>query len=372
MPHKLLLADDSATIQRVIELTFAGEEVHVVAVSDGEEAIARIPIERPDIVLADIGMPKRNGYEVSAFVKGRADLSHIPVLLLAGALEPVDQARADEVRCDGVLVKPFEPQRVIARVRELMNGGKGPRAAVTPAPSPPPAPVTMPPAAPPPIARQSASRPVAAPTPEPAPSPAPSPALAPPPADESLGDYFDQLDAAFANLGSTPAPSPVNFSTDVYDLDTDAADLNVPTLDSVLSAPVDLPLNGMSTGYPSAAMPKAPPVEPAETAPTLAPAAPAPPPRTGLADPGTNVVADAFTALLALERGEPGASPVRLVTEPSAPPITDELVDELTRRVLQRLAPGAADDLVAKIVSEIAERLVREEIARIRKMSGNV
>ena len=66
----------------------------MVAVGDGEQAIARIPIERPDIVLADIGMPKRSGYDVAAFVKGRPDLAHIPVLLLAGAFEPVDEARA--------------------------------------------------------------------------------------------------------------------------------------------------------------------------------------------------------------------------------------------------------------------------------------
>ena len=104
--QKLLLADDSVTIQRVIELTFSGEDIQVVAVNDGEQAIARIPAERPDIVLADIGMPKKGGYDVAAFVKGRADLEHIPVLLLAGAFEPVDQARAEQVRCDGVPACP--------------------------------------------------------------------------------------------------------------------------------------------------------------------------------------------------------------------------------------------------------------------------
>jgi CheY-like chemotaxis protein len=120
--HKLLLADDSVTIQRVIELTFSGEDVQVVAVNDGEQAITRIPLERPDIVLADIAMPKRSGYDVAAFVKGRADLEHIPVVLLAGAFEPVDQSRAEQVKCDGVLIKPFEPRQVISRVRELIEG----------------------------------------------------------------------------------------------------------------------------------------------------------------------------------------------------------------------------------------------------------
>ena len=69
MSHKLLLADDSVTIQRVIELTFADEDVQVAVVGDGKQAIERIVGDRPDIVLADIGMPERDGYEVAAFIK---------------------------------------------------------------------------------------------------------------------------------------------------------------------------------------------------------------------------------------------------------------------------------------------------------------
>jgi methylmalonyl-CoA mutase C-terminal domain/subunit len=109
VPHTILLADDSVTIQRVIELTFAGEDVDVVAVSDGDQAIARLESLPPDIVLADIGMPGESGYEVAQYIKHSSKLSHIPVLLLTGAFEPVDQARASEAGCDGVLQKPFEP-----------------------------------------------------------------------------------------------------------------------------------------------------------------------------------------------------------------------------------------------------------------------
>ena len=98
MTTKLLLAADSLTIQRVIELTLSGEDIDVVSVDDGEQAILRIPLERPDIVLADIGMPKRSGYDVAAFIKDHSELSHVPVLLVAGAVEPVDEARARHVR----------------------------------------------------------------------------------------------------------------------------------------------------------------------------------------------------------------------------------------------------------------------------------
>ena len=84
MPHKLLLADDSVTIQRVIELTFADEDVQVIAVGNGQDAIDRVQRDPPDIVLADAGMPERNGYEVAAFIKGQPAYAHIPVVLLTG------------------------------------------------------------------------------------------------------------------------------------------------------------------------------------------------------------------------------------------------------------------------------------------------
>src|SRR5436190_13634073 len=193
--YKLLLADDSVTIQRVIELTFSGEDIQVIAVNDGEQAIARIPIERPDIVLADIGMPKKGGYDVAAFVKGRSEFEHIPVLLLAGAFEPVDQARAEQVRCDGVLIKPFEPRQVIERVRELLEGVKGSPAQAT----------------------ADVPRPVERLAPRPEPMPAAPPAAVPAPSsapgletDLALDEYFESLNAAFESVGpAIPPAAPV-------------------------------------------------------------------------------------------------------------------------------------------------------------------
>src|SRR4051794_41669881 len=98
----------------------------------------------PVIVIADIGMPGRSGYEVAHHIKTTPRLSHIPVLLLTGAFEPVDQARATQAGCDGVLAKPFEPQLVIGRVKELLARAPRPAAGAAPAgiddarvPSPP-------------------------------------------------------------------------------------------------------------------------------------------------------------------------------------------------------------------------------------------
>jgi CheY-like chemotaxis protein len=335
--HKLLLADDSVTIQRVVELTFSGEDVQVITVGDGEQAIARIPIERPDIVLADIGMPKRSGYDVSAFVKGRPDLAHIPVLLLAGAFEPVDDARAQQVKCDGVLVKPFEPQQVVSRVRELVEGvhrdkDRAMRVLAMPAPQAMGAFQTEAPAAPPPNAA----------LPEPPRKP-----------ESKLDDYFQGLDAALAGLDgkadSRSAPPEID----------DFRASEVPTLEKLLGStplhdagPGDVAfstagiggsvLNGL-TGHARTAEP-----------------APAAPPGDG-----GNVILDAFNALLAMEQGEP--RPPRPHSGAAGPVvITDELVDEVARRVIERLAPGTARDLVKQIVGDVAERLVREEIGRIK------
>ncbi len=101
VPPTLLLADDSVTIQRVIELTFADEDVRVIAVSNGEEAIALLNRTPPDIVLADVGMPGPSGYDIAQHIKDTPRLAHIPVVLLTGAFEPINQAKAAAVGCDG-------------------------------------------------------------------------------------------------------------------------------------------------------------------------------------------------------------------------------------------------------------------------------
>src|SRR5512135_1974167 len=100
MPKNLLLADDSITIQKVVGITFAGEDFRITAVDNGEDAIARTRELRPDIVLADVVMPRKNGYEVCEAIKGDAELGKIPVLLLAGTFEAFDESRARAARAD--------------------------------------------------------------------------------------------------------------------------------------------------------------------------------------------------------------------------------------------------------------------------------
>ena len=436
MSHKLLLADDSITIQRVIELTFADEDVNVAAVGDGQQAIDRIEADPPDIILADVGMPKRDGYDVAAYVKSRPTLAHIPVVLLTGAFEPVDQARATAVGCDGVLAKPFEPHMVISRVKQLLKGAAG---SANPRPSPAP---TAPPqaAAPTPVAPEVRAPVVQPPAPQPVVDPVslltPSEHGRPKATDAqvSLDDYFDQLDAAFSNLDASqhagtapdrPAASQTTAKSDEPDwgpkVPSGAPDVEKPSgltrtpgagpnefewiaahaADVSGAASLDFSgLTDVATKPVEAPAPPVPPVLVSEPAAQVAahqptpvaqvPIAPARPvlapvessarpkvsfdePSIAVAEPPRPVVsvpmADAFVALLAAEQGETLAIPGVFAPPPSAAPgaITDELVERVSQRVLNRLNDAVVRETVKDTVSRVAERLVRDEIERIKR-----
>jgi CheY-like chemotaxis protein len=106
---KILVADDNSNIQRMVGLALKDQGIDVVAVGNGEAAVRKISDIHPDLVLADVFMPVRNGYEVCQYVKSDSSLSHIPVILLVGAFDPLDEQEAQRVGADGVLKKPFVP-----------------------------------------------------------------------------------------------------------------------------------------------------------------------------------------------------------------------------------------------------------------------
>jgi CheY-like chemotaxis protein len=142
MGSRILLADDSITIQKVVNLTFVDEGIDVVTVSNGEMAQRRLAEVNPDLVLADIFMPGKNGYELCQFVKDSPQFKDVPVVLLVGAFEPFDQAEARRVKADGHLTKPFESRTLVETVRNLIQSSKALRPAPPPpvvvAPEPPP------------------------------------------------------------------------------------------------------------------------------------------------------------------------------------------------------------------------------------------
>ena len=139
MPKTLLLADDSVTIQKVVGITFANEDVELVTVDNGDDALTRARQIRPDLLLADIGMPGLNGYELCAAIRREPDLAHIPVLLLTGTFETYDEAKAREVGASGHIAKPFEAQALVDRVFQLLAQAPPRPAAPPPKPAAPPA-----------------------------------------------------------------------------------------------------------------------------------------------------------------------------------------------------------------------------------------
>jgi len=463
MSPKLLLADDSVTIQRVIELTFADEDIKVFAVGDGQLAVDRIEADPPDIILADVGMPKRDGYEVAAYVKSRPTLAHIPVVLLTGAFEPIDQARATAVGCDGILAKPFEPQMVIARVKQLLGhnvAGVPPPAGVAPSVPRGAERTTVGVEA-----RSEERKPPSAVTFMPGPEPSMDTMRSKvntSDSNASLDDYFDQLDAAFSKLGSPPevsatdAPagtsSPPQTSSNDFDWVPETARAKT-DLDQVVQAPDGLrqtgvgefewvvptsatqpaaesdnfdfsDVAGIAVDAPAPTAPQIPrsepPItrrpdeakpareefqmpEPVSLSSSVAQSAPEGPEASAPVGPASlPPIADAFAALLDAELGEPPASPMAPIApiapvvpvapvvsvkpvvsvvpvapvapvqsvppSPAASPavMTDAVIDQIAKRVLDQLSDRVVRDTVAEMVSRIAERLVREEIERIK------
>jgi CheY-like chemotaxis protein len=136
---KILVADDNSNIQKMVGLALKDQGIDVVAVGNGEAAVRKISDIRPDLVLADVFMPVRNGYEVCRYVKEDPALEHIPVILLVGAFDPLDEQEAQRAGADGVLKKPFvPPDPLISMVKSALTRagvafGPQPAAEKTPA-----------------------------------------------------------------------------------------------------------------------------------------------------------------------------------------------------------------------------------------------
>jgi CheY-like chemotaxis protein len=276
MPKTLLLADDSVTIQRVIELTFANEDVRVVSVGDGRRAVEWFDVEIPDVILADVDVPEVDGYALAEFVKQSPRLRHVPVLLLAGAFEPVDQERVRATGCDGVLVKPFEPQQLVSRVRQLLD-----RTA--------------------------------------------EPAMAAVAADVHVQAERTAFPTAMMHPSTTDSGSGAAAFGQPEPLDGPARpvwELGLPDPIHQMPRPIEAARPG---GQAAAAAPKV-------------------------------SLVSAFSALLAAESSTPAAP------QAAGAPVTEATVEDAVRRVLVRMT----DELVRRIVLETAERLIKEEIEKIK------
>ncbi len=123
--QKLLLADDSVTIQKVVNLTFADEGIEVISVGDGDSAMEKILETSPDLIMVDVNMPGLNGYQICENLRNNPALSHTPVILLVGSFEPFDEEEAKRVGADDYLTKPFQSIRqLVQKVTTLLNAEK--------------------------------------------------------------------------------------------------------------------------------------------------------------------------------------------------------------------------------------------------------
>jgi CheY-like chemotaxis protein len=229
MPKTLLLADDSVTIQKVVGLSFASEDVVLVTVSNGDDALVRVRELKPDLVLADVVMPGKNGYEVCESIKTDPALRHIPVLLLTGTFEAFDQERARRAGADGHVTKPFEAQALVQQVKDLMARVAAPVEAPKAAGSVGFDVPTLPPLEAAPVLREAAA-----------------PAASAPPEDPFFADDLEEA---------------TRFDDDALDIDADAAagELELATVaededeaDDLLApsdfAPVDEPMPARAPG----------------------------------------------------------------------------------------------------------------------------
>jgi CheY-like chemotaxis protein len=245
MPKKVLLADDSITIQKVIGITFANEDIALTTVDNGADAIATAKRVRPDLILADVVMPGKNGYEVCEYVKHSPDLRGTPVLLLAGTFESFDEAEMARVGADGYITKPFESQTLIDKVHELISRAQPDKTAASAAPA-------------------QAAR-VGRPAP-PRPAPAPVAAAAPPVDEFNLTDFspFQEpspagaapeaevgaVDEGASDWGAVPANGAGD--DDVWDLSDFEAGAEGDTAEA-LFAEAEASIEGDADGHPAGA-----------------------------------------------------------------------------------------------------------------------
>ncbi|KAB0664670.1 response regulator [Oryzomonas japonica] len=123
MGIKILLADDSITIQKVIGIIFGGDDYSLTVVDNGKDALDKAREILPDVLLIDAVMPGMTGYEVCEAVRATPALAAKPILLLTGSFEPFDENKAKSCGADDFLAKPFESQQIVTKVKALFDQG---------------------------------------------------------------------------------------------------------------------------------------------------------------------------------------------------------------------------------------------------------
>lgn len=318
MPRTLFVVDDSATMRKVFELTFAGEDVTVITHDGADGVVARAREVRPHAAIVDVGLGGAAGYDVVRALRTEAGLGTVPIYLLYSDHSPLDEAAARACGAAGALAKPFDTQAMIDRVRQAFSiaGGAQPAA---PQPTPIGGNLTQPFGSPAQTAAAAALRAAPPPAAQPAARPAPQPAAAAPIARPApAAAPIAARPAAPAQPVARPAPQPAARADD------------------------ELSLDDLGTGRPPPPAPAQPAARPVATAPAAVarvaqPHAPEPAPP----DLARNVAQEVQSKVASL-----GLTPAQV-----------EAVTALTKDVVERV--------VWEVVPQLAEAMIREEIKRL-------
>lgn len=317
MGKRILLADDSVTIQKVVELTFMDEDYEVVAVSNGDEALARLADVKPDLVIADVHMPGASGYDVCRRVK--AWRRGTPVLLLVGTFEPFQEEEARRADADGYLKKPFDSQELLRRVEELIAAASAPSAG-----------------------NRSGNQGVAA-TPADEMDLWQAPEAAP---QEEAGDLYASgvtSDEPVGPLGGQELPNELILEASPW---TEAEE-NAPAVSSLDDT--------VGTPPPTAPAPQPPASYPAREAPaarTVAVTAPAAQPATIAAPPAA-------------------APPVKAPSATGNGTLSEADVDRIARRVVELLGDQLVREIAWEVLPDMAEMVIKDRLRELeRQLEG--
>ncbi|GAM08820.1 DNA-binding response regulator MtrA [Geobacter sp. OR-1] len=397
MGTKLLLADDSITIQKVVGIIFANEDYELTVVDNGVQALEKAREIMPSVMLVDALMPGRNGYEVCQEVRNDPTLNTIPLLLMTGAFEPFDENKARQCGADDFISKPFESQQLVEKVKMLLEIGRQ-RAVATPSP------VAAEPVVP--ETEQAFAPPLAGPWDEPVQdfesSFEPIPEmfdlnLSPEPAqfeEATVPDEEVPSELAVEIVEAAPGDDPWGVF-DLVDLEATAASpvetLELPA-EEVEEPPITDPFAGEQVAEeasePAVFQPEAEDAFEAKWEPleeevfTYQHEEPTPPGETfavGMGGPLADLanIPEQFTDEIVFgttaQQDEPAPQVItsEVAPEPAVTPAAAPIDEDQLRAMLSQISRETIEKIVWEIVPDLAENLIREEIRKIKQGFGS-
>lgn len=371
MSKAILLADDSVTIQKVIELTFMDQDYQIEAVSSGDEAMRRLDEGMPDLVIADVHMPGASGFDVAR--RSKEIRPETPVLVLVGTFEPFDEGDFSASGADEVLKKPFDSQELLRLVEKLLPASPG--------------------------APEAAGG-------------APAPAEAAAEAEEEDSGVFALDEGAFD--GSTETPPAMDLSTgdptladepEAPPIAEELPEPDLPELDPVAveaQAPEPEPAEAVGFAPPAFAEPvsaepaseepafaepasaepafaepvseepafaEPAPVEPASGLPAFEESAPEPPVAEAEEEPAAEEVAAAEVEEEPAAAQAEAAAPPAAAADPSSALLSDEDIERIAEKVARRVGEKLVRDIAWDVIPDLAEVIIKQ---RIRELESQV